>query len=119
MAKMPYYGPAGIFSTDNAAADQRQIDAEGYDPDEGEQPYDYYDYEEEEYREEDWGKEIDVLFSCSASVENSTTEATFGMWWKRKTVFEIELQTETESAQREHDAACQCGEPIDVVNIAT
>lgn len=31
MAKQPYYGPVGIFSTDDAAADQRQIEAEQWE----------------------------------------------------------------------------------------
>lgn len=46
-----YLGPAGIFSTDDPAADQRQIEAEQWDEEEefllGQQPLDPNEYREE------------------------------------------------------------------------
>jgi len=42
MSKAALLGPAGLFSTDDPAADQRQIEAEGWEGPETEQPDDLY-----------------------------------------------------------------------------
>ena len=110
-SKKPYYGPAGIFSTDNAEADQRQIDAESYDPDEdgmdGNPQNDPYEEEDDRYIEKDLVETIRVFFSCSVRTDP-------GVWYSSKTVFTEELEVETASAQKEHDLACSCGKPISV-----
>jgi hypothetical protein len=49
--KKPYYGPAGIFSTDNPQSDRMQIEAEEYDEDEyrdRDDDVDDYEYADEE-----------------------------------------------------------------------
>ncbi len=98
-----FYNPAGIFSTDNAQADQDQIDAER-GPLEDEFEEDGY-YPEDP--EEDLGDVTRIVFVCS-DTENPD------MWWTQKDVSEGELEAEMETAQKEHDQACKCGLPIKI-----
>lgn len=62
MAKQPYYGLAGIFSTDNAAADQSQIDCERGPAEE---------YEEDDYEETERCSylDFDTIYSDEFGVE--------------------------------------------------
>ncbi len=57
-----YYGPAGIFSTDDAAADRQQIEAEEYEPEETESEE---DFEDEELAELDLGDEHRLYAVCN------------------------------------------------------
>jgi hypothetical protein len=100
--KTPYYGPAGIFSTDNPQSDRMQIEAEEYDEFEWEQDDPVLD---EEYYNQ---PTIYRSFECSYYSGQ-------GAWYDWEECFESDdLEAMTKKMQAKHDEVCDCGQPIKV-----
>lgn len=98
-----YLGPAGIFSTDDRAADQRQIEAEQFDPDEYEEPTDLIEEDLAEleaiYYEQD-EEQIKVFAGCQES----------GEWWDTDIIGESSFEEFKASKAEEHREKCPCGD---------
>lgn len=104
MAKKWYEGPAGIFGTDDWAADQRQVDAENYDPDEYEgQP----DEDENDLIPEE-ETESNPLPMFYAYVGSSGCE-----WWKWDWIEESSYPTWMEEMKAKHERECGCSSELD------
>jgi len=91
MSEYPYLGLAGIFSTDDPAADQRQIEAEQGPPEEE---------GEYGYPEDDWG--VDYL---EAGCPNHA-------WYDRELFYvgnQVDLERAKMRLQTKHDEECGCG----------
>lgn len=106
MAQGAYYGPAGIFSTDDPGADQRQIDEELFeDPFDDEDIYpSYWDFESE--LEE--SATIEVIAYCTQEP-----------WYDWRTIPEDTYEAFEESTRADHATHCSCGDPgnFDVAEI--
>lgn len=86
------YGPAGMFSTDNAQADQNQTDCEQYDP---------FEDDPEEEQASKPKESMNVFAWC-------TEEA----WWSSWDVStEEEYEEFKKLARQEHLDQCGCGNP--------
>ena len=92
----PYYGPAGIFSTDNAQSDQMQIEAEQFDPEEyQEQPdSDHAGY----VTEEDQFPPTITAFVGSLACQ----------WWDYAEIEEANYPAWMESMKTKHKKQCGC-----------
>ena len=101
MAKYPYLGPAGIFSTDDPATDQRQIEAEQADWEEG---YGEEPWEDDYEREEDY-PEVDYPYGICPNKP----------WYSCEMFFagdEKDLEKARKALQARHDQECGCGADI-------
>jgi len=87
-----YLGPAGIFSTDDPGADQRQIEAEQFDDQEG---YDNFGEPETLHYPPDL---IEVYAGCSQ-----------GAWHHLDTIDGRDFETFKERMQEDHNGNCSCG----------
>jgi len=101
--KKPYYGPAGLFSTDNPQSDRMQIEAEEYDDEEEYADLDDWDFDEESYNQP---TTIYRIFECSVHKGQDA-------WYNWKECFESEDLVEmTKRMQAKHNKVCDCGQPI-------
>src|SRR5689334_24362766 len=98
------YGPAGIFSTDDAAADQRQIEAEqGPREDESIQPDPFHD--EDEYLYEDLEEDEQpepILVQATAGSPDCPN------WYAMELIEPHLFQVWIESVTAQHQTACGC-----------
>ncbi len=89
MPRKNYFGPAGIFSTDNPVADQAQIEAEQYEP------------EEEEETEQEPDPECTPLVEAFVGSIGCT-------WWNHELIEEPAFDEWIEKMKAEHKEKCGC-----------
>lgn len=101
-----YLGPAGIFSTDDPAADQRQIEAEQYDPEEDEW-WDQEDPDHDEDYEDDFVEPVEeeIVYPDLIDVYVGSEPCT---WWHMDLIEEINYDAWVEQMKAKHQAECGC-----------
>ncbi len=99
MARKPYFGPAGIFSTDDPVADQRQIEAEQYDPSE---------WEKEEHQD-DVEEQPEFIEACGGSVDCSM--------WFLETIEKDTFESWVERMKTLHQKQCGCNATFEFSHI--
>ena len=99
MAYKGYLGPAGLFSTDDPIADQRQIEAEQYDPEEWEQEDPLH--EGEETRLEEMEEKLPPMIEAYVG-------STDCKWWNMETIEYGTYDAWMERMKAKHQKQCGC-----------
>jgi hypothetical protein len=98
MAYTGYLGPAGIFSTDDPAADRRQIEAEQYDPTDWEQEGLYHEEDENPYS-------VAEEYPETMEAYGGSTECTM---WFLETIEVGNFDSWVERMKEKHQEKCGC-----------